>query len=159
MISLQQRRDHVSRPHTQLRFARSRTRTKPNDFPVRGLRSTSISPSPSPSPSPPPQSPILRKPKTHKKQHLVCGASCLHSSKPGRVFSDRSQGVHESVSGPSMDTHDINTPHCSESNGTADADRAVPEPHIAFCHIFLHPLFPLFELHISKWVFLSVVVL
>ena len=25
-----------------------------------------------------------------------------------------------------------------------------PEPHIAFCHMFVHPLFPLFEPHIQK---------
>ena len=28
-----------------------------------------------------------------------------------------------------------------------------PEPHVAFCHIFVHPLFPVFEPHIQKWVF------
>ena len=39
-----QRRDHFSRPPTQLRLARSHARTKRNDFPVGGLRSTSISP-------------------------------------------------------------------------------------------------------------------
>ena len=27
-----------------------------------------------------------------------------------------------------------------------------PEPHVAFCPIFVHPLFPLFEPHIQKWV-------
>ena len=27
-----------------------------------------------------------------------------------------------------------------------------PEPHIAFCPIFVHPLFPVFEPHIQKWV-------
>ena len=27
-----------------------------------------------------------------------------------------------------------------------------PEPHIAFCPIFVHPLFPVFELHIQQWV-------
>ena len=27
-----------------------------------------------------------------------------------------------------------------------------PEPHIAFCHIFVHLLFPVFEPHIQKWV-------
>ena len=27
-----------------------------------------------------------------------------------------------------------------------------PEPHVAFCPIFVHPLFPAFELHIQKWV-------
>ena len=26
------------------------------------------------------------------------------------------------------------------------------EPHVAFCPIFVHPLFPVFELHIQKWV-------
>ena len=27
-----------------------------------------------------------------------------------------------------------------------------PEPHIAFCPIFVHPLFPVFEPRIQKWV-------
>ena len=27
-----------------------------------------------------------------------------------------------------------------------------PEPHVAFCPIFVHPLFPVFEPHIQKWV-------
>ena len=27
-----------------------------------------------------------------------------------------------------------------------------PEPHIAFCPIIVHPLFPVFEPHIQKWV-------
>ena len=27
-----------------------------------------------------------------------------------------------------------------------------PEPHVAFCPIFVHPLFPVFEHHIQKWV-------
>ena len=27
-----------------------------------------------------------------------------------------------------------------------------PEHHIAFCPIFVHPLFPVFEPHIQKWV-------
>ena len=44
LISLKQRRDHFSRPPTQLRLARSHARTKGNNFPVGGLRSTSISP-------------------------------------------------------------------------------------------------------------------
>ena len=29
-----------------------------------------------------------------------------------------------------------------------------PEPHIAFCPIFVHPLFPVFEPNIQKWVIL-----
>ena len=28
-----------------------------------------------------------------------------------------------------------------------------PEPHVAFCSFFVHPLFPMFEPHIQKWVF------
>ena len=35
----------------------------------------------------------------------------------------------------------------------------MPELHIAFCLIFVHPLFPMFEPHIQKWSFLSVVAL
>ena len=27
-----------------------------------------------------------------------------------------------------------------------------PELHVAFCPIFVHPLFPVFEPHITKWV-------
>ena len=27
-----------------------------------------------------------------------------------------------------------------------------PEPHVAFCPIFVHPLFPVFEPHVQKWV-------
>ena len=27
-----------------------------------------------------------------------------------------------------------------------------PEPHVAFCPIFVHPLFPVFEHDIHKWV-------
>ena len=57
---LQQRRDHFSRPSTQLRLARSHARTKRNNFPVGRLRSTSIS---TPRPlSPLPLTPLLLSP-------------------------------------------------------------------------------------------------
>ena len=44
LMSLLQRRDHFSRPPTHLPLARSRARTKRNDFPIEGPHSTSISP-------------------------------------------------------------------------------------------------------------------
>ena len=30
----------------------------------------------------------------------------------------------------------------------------IRQPHVAFCPVFVHPLFPVFEPHIQKWVIL-----
>ena len=65
---------------------------------------------------------ILRKPKVHKKHHLVCGDSCLHSKNPGRIFTDNSPAFVKAFQDLQW-THDTQTPHCSETN--VIAERAV----------------------------------
>ena len=57
--------------------------------------------------------------------------------------------------GPSLEqcpspTTDLTT-HCAIELATGIFGFS-PEPHIAFCPIFVHPLFTVFEPHIQKWV-------
>ena len=108
LISLQQRRGHFTRPPTQLRLARSRARTKRNDFPV-GV--TPLLPPP-PSPSPP-QPPML----------LITG----HPAPPANLFCTRLCKRTPPYPHPRRAAacpEEQEEPHCKSSwNGNAHAPR------------------------------------
>ena len=153
MISLQQRRDHVSRPPTQLRFARSHTRTKPTISRSRG--SVPLRP-----PSPlPPLLPNLRSYENQRRtRNSILFAESLvsiHGNQEEyfqtglREFMKACQGLQW--------THTtrilliVQNPTGSQTQTELSGIfSCTPEHHIAFCPIFVLPLFPVFELHVSN---------
>ena len=79
----------------------------------------------------------LRKVKMHKKQHLVCGDSCLHSkSQEGSSMTTQRSSVHQSVScnGRMTPTLQYRRRMCSTSKGRySDSDgskRAIHRPRV-----------------------------
>ena len=83
-------------------------------------------------------------------QELQNEVNCVNDSKDFQdTESIRSGNSHVTSRPMSFPPHPIPEGMLRHSLGIFSY---TPEPHIAFCPIFVHPLFPVFEPHIQKWV-------